>query len=596
MPGLVGIFGKEGGATTAAVALGTPSTAVLYDRPGRLLYVVRRAGKPICDDTATDEQSRFLAVYGHCLDATTGTLLTARELLARAKEREGRWYEDLDGAFVIAVFDPTIQRLTLINDRLGALPTYWCSTQEGFAFGPRIRLLGLPAAARRPDPTGVISFLGMGYCLGETTLVQDVRMLRPASELTVDLETFRPERRQYWDLVYRPDSAADPRELMRAMYDAIVAAVRDLTPAGPQSCGLFLSGGWDSRAILAAQLETGRPPAAVVTNGMSDQRPGTDTHLAKRLAADHSLAYRFNRRVPEEAVRWCLDGIQRCELITDTAPEVFGQHRLAGDVLDGLDCMFKGDEIWGWQDEAGDKTQAIGNVMPTGLSDRMLTLLADAHRDHAAATYAGEIDRVLAGCDNEAWNDIKDYLYLRGRVARYIFGVGSSDEEHLQVRRPLLAPRVLEVVSRTPSRLRIQKNLFLEMLARHAPRLFRYRRNHFSHIADYYRYLAPLVRERLAQYSERGFDLDGIFAPERYGEAAPTFGGGNHAAGEPSLVGRGKNALLDRWGHRWYRSDTYRRRSQAGFAQWSATDRAVLFRTWLLLEYFHGGDAAMPEV
>jgi hypothetical protein len=584
MPGLIGWI------RSPAAAPPPPAPAPLLERPGLILWSDPRAGAPAAPGNGVAMSGdRVLALHGHAHDPASGRRLDAAALLALWNAEGERIVERLEGAFHFVAADLAAGRVSLVNDRLGVLPLYWRASERDVAFAPR--LAGLPGLARPwiPDPAGVVTFLSNGYCLGTRTLVADVSQLAPAEILTIDTATLAIKRRRYWDLAYAPDESASPRRLARDLYERIIESLVLLMPEGGERCGLLLSGGWDCRGLLGGALALGRPPAAVITNGVSDQLRGTDTALARRLAVALGLEYRFCRRDPALGARLAPDGIARCELRTDTCPEVFGQHRAPPTVFAGLDSVLKGDEIWGWQDEARSRDQAVGNVMPNRLSPRLLEVLAPDLGARAEELWRAEIETVLHGCANDDWNDAKDYLYLKGRVCRYIFGLGGSDEEHVQVIRPYLTKGVLDVVQRLPGRLRVQKNLYLEMLARHEPRLFAYGRNHGSHIADYYFHMAPFVRERAAARLDAGHDLGGLldrdaarrlvasFAPR---EAPP--------APAPGGFARLRNHALDRWSHHLYRTGVARDRAARQVRLWSASDAALAFRVWLLGELFGG--------
>ena len=390
-----------------------------------------------------------------------------------------------------------------------------------------------------------------------------------------------------WDFAFWP-ADHDVGRLRRRLNDAIDGAVGLLAPDAPSSAGVFLSGGWDCRGLLGSLLAAGTPPRAVITNGASDDLPGTDTALARTLSRDLAIDYRFCRRDPAVAARRSADGIARCELLTDSSPEVFGQHEADPALFAGLRYVLKGDEVWGWKDEALDRQQAIGQVMPTHVGDSVRRVLDGDVGLRADAIYDGEIDELLSGAQSRDWNERKDYLYLKGRETRYIFGLGASDEEHTEVRRPFLARGVLDVVAATPSRLRVQKNLYLETLRRSHPALFRYGRNHRSSTADYYSHMADCVRETTLGRLAAGQTLGGLLDPSAVAGLVSRFEARFAGESRPSLRQAALVRLHDRWGARIYRSALYRRRGTRSFRPWCVSDRVLAFRLYLLLEYFHG--------
>jgi hypothetical protein len=582
MPGLIGWIRNPDAAPLP------PTPAPFLEWPGLTLWSDPRAGTLAVGvaDAAT-AGDRALALHGHAHDPSSGRRLDAAALLALWEAEGERIVERLEGAFHFVAANRATGRVTLVNDRLGVLPLYWRASDRDFAFAPR--LAGLPGLARpwTPDPAGVVTFLSNGYCLGTRTLVAGVSHLAPAEIVTIDTATLAVTRRRYWDLAYAPDESASPQRLARDLYERIIESLALLMPEGGERCGLLLSGGWDCRGLLGGALALGRPPAAVITNGVSDQLRGTDTALAKRLAMVLGLEYRFCHRDPALGAQLALDGIAQCELRADNCPEVFGQHRLPPAIFAGLDSVLKGDEIWGWLDEARSHDQAISNVMPNRLSPRLLEVLAPDLRTRAEELWRAEIEAVLYGWAGDDWNDAKDYLYLKGRVCRYIFGLGGSDEEHVQVVRPFLTKGVLDVVQRLPGRLRANKNLYLEMLARHEPRLFGYGRNHGSHIADYYFHMAPFVRERTESRLGAGHDLGGLLDRDAARRLVSSFTPREAPpAPAPNGPARLRNRALDRWSHHWYRTGLARDHAARKTILRTASDAAVTFRVWLLGELF----------
>lgn len=594
MPGFVGIIGPL--ASEACTYQEASSRQSLVSDAAVSITVEARnttVAESVCADSVRDGQIS-VAIYGHCIGRTeVGTVrqLDAKAFLALWRRVGPACLDNLEGAFQIAVVDRQRDKAWLMNDRLGGLPLYMTRISASLLFACRVQALPAAPGDFAPDPSGVVAFLSCGYCLGSRTLYAGVEALEPATLLEIDLKSFSLSRRRYWNLVYEPDREISSKKLISELGDAINESVAQMVPvesgaARAHGVGLFLSGGWDCRGLLGAMRELGRSPAIVVTNGVSDERPDADTGLARRIASDLNIPYRFCRREPELSSRHCVEGISRCELRTDTCPEVFGQHRVSAEIFSGVFAMLKGDEIWGWGDLAMTRSQAIGNVMPTCLSPALKGILAGELAAESDELYEAEIERVLAGCENDSWNDRKDYLYLYGRVARYIFGLGASDEEHIQVRRPFLTRRVLDVVSRMPDEARVQKNLYLQLLKRRYPELFGYGRNHRSHIADYYSHMAEFVRRRAMERLAAGESLGGLLNSSACQRLLTGFVSRWAADSPVTWRHRVRNAFGDRYRHVWHSSAPYRHLTFRDAKEWSVSDRVLAFRVFLLLELF----------
>ena len=129
------------------------------------------------------------------------------------------------------------------------------------------------------------------------------------------------------------------------------------------------------------------------------------------------------------------------EITTANNPESFGLHQLGPETFAEIDFIMKGDVTWGSGDRAPTRELSIGKILPYPLMDKVKAVV---HADVAAQAdqlYENEIDGVMRHCTMEDWTDRRDYLWQNGGINRYILGLGISDEEHIQVRRPCFQGR-----------------------------------------------------------------------------------------------------------------------------------------------------------
>lgn len=189
--------------------------------------------------------------------------------------------DQLEGMFAFAVWDRRDQRLWLVRDRLGIKPLYWHHDGQGtFLFASEVRaLLASGLVQRRLDRSALPTFLSQQTVPTPATLIEDVRMLPPASLAEVRLEGGRalpPRIRSYWKPL---DAAADRRsdlrerdrgELLAGLRERLEAAVeRRLVADVP--LGAFLSGGVDSTAIVGLMAELLDRPVRTFTVAFADE-------------------------------------------------------------------------------------------------------------------------------------------------------------------------------------------------------------------------------------------------------------------------------------------------------------------------------------
>jgi len=183
-----------------------------------------------------------------------------------------------DGAFAAAVYDPAARTVSLIGDRLGLRPLYrtvrdghllWASDLGAF--------LGYLRFSPVIDVRGVREFLDVGHLLGDRSLFEGVRLLDPATVLTFDLDRCEHRLERYWGLErIRPagrvshDDAVD--EPVRRFRRAVAARA-----SSSERVRLSLSGGLDSRAVLALVPKRSRPLPSITFG-----RPGSSTPPSPR--------------------------------------------------------------------------------------------------------------------------------------------------------------------------------------------------------------------------------------------------------------------------------------------------------------------------
>ncbi len=265
----------------------------------------------------------------------------------------------LNGAFTAAIWDRRAQKLTVINDRLGLYPLYYAQVDGRLLFASGVRaLLADPALPRATDPIAIAQFLTFDHALDDRTLLAAVRLLPQASILTFQdgQLTIRP----YWRVQYSrayplQDEEAWMDQLMAHLRRAVARQVADDRPAG-----LLLSGGLDSRVILALLAETRlRGRLHTFTWGI----PGCDdARFARELAELAGAQHHFFELKPD----WLIHKAAEAVRLTDGLGNVVNLHAYAtleeeaahaqilykgflGDAMMGFGLRY---QFWGEYDEA----------------------------------------------------------------------------------------------------------------------------------------------------------------------------------------------------------------------------------------------------
>ncbi len=156
----------------------------------------------------------------------------------------------LGGMFALALWDAARKRLVLARDPMGIKPLYYHHSAQTFLFASEVRtLLQTGLVPRKPDPTGVVSYLAFGSVYEPWTIIEGVKAVPPGHVVTVEIGSL--SIREYWSPL-KSSGAADADHLSTTLRDAVSSHLVSDVPVG-----VFLSGGIDSSALVAVLSHNG---------------------------------------------------------------------------------------------------------------------------------------------------------------------------------------------------------------------------------------------------------------------------------------------------------------------------------------------------
>jgi len=396
-----------------------------------------------------------------------GEIHNSRELAPRLPEAElspvrallealggdaGEGLRAADGVYTAAVYDPDAGTVRLISDRFGLRCLYWTVRDGRLLWASNLgALLGCPGLEVDVDVRTVQEILTVEHPIGDHTLLKGVRLLAPGTVLTYELESGRvtEDRYWWWDRI-RPvgrlslDAAAD--ELGRRLRRAVEVRARP-----DERVGVLLSGGLDSRALLAA-VPPRSEPVETVTFGSAGC---IDIAIAARVAALKGVRHHIvpitaeNWLAPRFAGVWWTDGqldITDLHGLEDVATliEACPIH------LDG----FGGDLVPGGM--------YMGDASTFDRFDSALV----ARRMHCPVEFLGDLS---------TWERLgrSDYYLMENRARRMNCAASPFSNAYVDARKPFLANEVVDFVFGLPDTLRARGLLYRRALVRTFPEYYR---------------------------------------------------------------------------------------------------------------------------
>jgi len=412
---------------------------------------------------------------------------------------------NLNGAFVIIICDLKKRQLVIANDRYGLSPVYYCRQSQGLLFASEVKAI-LHAGVRQwlLDEEAVADFFAFGWINGNRTLFEGIEVLPPASILTWANGSASIE--QYWHPEYRPDYSTSELELADQLAQSYRRAV-GLRMDHRLRCAISLSGGYDSRALIAAVDKPKRRSLITLSYGIPRCHDveiaaevatslGT-THIYIPIDADESVAPH-----PEEVV-YLTDGMHPMIHNSYVAP-LFGKARLHLDVIS--EGLAAGTTLAGrWIDkrvlQAKDRTQ-LAEILTSRrpFSDQMMARLfrdeyyqriEDAPGTHIANSLAAEVEHPA---------NLFDYHMIHNMIRRTQF-VGSTTlvQNFVETCPPTFDVDFFDVILRVPPELRSQHRIYRTLLKKLDPELARIPYNSTMLPAD-----APLWLWRVGEFYQKG--------------------------------------------------------------------------------------------
>jgi len=270
------------------------------------------AGEHFADAT----EARDLRSAGHELrDDGAGCLVHLYE------DHGDRFLERLNGTFAGALIDKRANKVVLFNDRYGLGRLYCHEADDGFFFASEAKsLLQVVPRLRQLDPRGLAERLVCGCALQGRTLFPGISLLPPGAAWT-----FRPgqpvRKATYFSpAAWEAQTPLPPEEYFAALKD-VFGRILPRYFRGPRRVGLSVTGGLDSRMIIAGlRMPPGQLPCYTF-GGMyrecEDVRIGRQ--VAQRCGQPHQVITVDDRFFPR-----FLDLAQRCVEVTDGTMDVSG--------------------------------------------------------------------------------------------------------------------------------------------------------------------------------------------------------------------------------------------------------------------------------
>lgn len=241
------------------------------------------------------ELRQELKSKGHRFSSSSDT-----EVILHQYEEDGEdCVSRFSGMFSFVLWDARRRRLFAVRDRMGIKPLYYYLTPTKLILASEIKaILTDPTVPRSVDSQALADYAFCGRALGGKTMFRNIREVEPGHWLRVDLDTGRPQIRQYWNLRYNYDYSRSDEAVREELFHRLDESVKRHCRSDA-SLGAHLSGGLDSSTVVALASRH-RPGLKTFSIQFADEEYFDETRLA-RIAASHVGAeYHQSRPNPHD--------------------------------------------------------------------------------------------------------------------------------------------------------------------------------------------------------------------------------------------------------------------------------------------------------
>jgi len=245
--------------------------------------------------------------YGHRNRAVEGDERQTSFLLRLASSDAG-FVSRLNGLFHGLLADSIAGIVTLFNDRYGMHRLCYHESDEAFYFAAEAKaILAARPDLRVPSPQGLGEFLACSCVLENRTIFKDINVM-PAASRWIFRNGALKQKETYFDpKEWEEQAPLDAESYYQGLRESLTKGLPNYFE-GPQRTGIALTGGMDTRVILA-QYRAAAGTLPTYTFG-SQFRECRDVQLARRVAEVCSQSHQvitvgdeFLNRFPHYAER-----------------------------------------------------------------------------------------------------------------------------------------------------------------------------------------------------------------------------------------------------------------------------------------------------
>ncbi len=387
----------------------------------------------------------------------------------------------LKGSFSLAIIDFENKRLIIANDRYGLFPIYFATFGDIFLFSSEIKsILTLKSFPRILDHRSLADFFSFGYILGNRTFFNDIKLLPPASVCIMDARKGKVEIKRYWDFSFQENNCISLEDIAETVSSLLQISVNKRIPKRPKPFGLGLSGGIDSRTILAHINSDHLSQIYAYTVGL---KQGFDRKIAQKICRKMQISHHFFQLKAKDLCK----SVEKVVNLTDGMwifHNSFGTYPLYPELKKHFDVMLVGTagelfhggylipDVFGARDDE-ELTKILyrkANTLVTYAKQQKF--FSNEYRNIVPYSCI-DLQEEIAKAKNMSMANKTDYFFMQNRVRRFINLGLVHARNYFQDRLPFFDYDLMDYFITVPPHLRANNGVLQKIFSNNYPELGR---------------------------------------------------------------------------------------------------------------------------
>ena len=197
-------------------------------------------------------------------------------------------FDEPAGHYALIVYIKPSKQYHVFTNRLGTYHLYYSSIEGVNTISTYYTGLAKTSSIKILDWEGITGFMAMGFFPGNTTWLEGIAILEPASHYTFSEDLDLLSHKRYWNWSFSP--AVENEDNLLERFDGLLLEIMSFATAN-KKVALPISGGLDSRTLAGVLAKQIKQPKSVWSYSYGYTANSVETKIAKRIAKAEGIAF-----------------------------------------------------------------------------------------------------------------------------------------------------------------------------------------------------------------------------------------------------------------------------------------------------------------